>query len=209
MSIESNKRTRLPPDERRRLILDAALEFFAQGGYRASMGDLAAAAGITRTVLYHYFPSKEELFLSVLETQASELLRHLAPTVASAGTQAERARRTLDALLAYAEQRPRSWQLLFGHRDEDEPLLAAAHQRVHTMVMSSAAVLFASDMTSAGMKADSARTAAHGEMALGAIVAVAAWWREHPAIPRATVRQAAFDLLWHGVGGLPERRARH
>ncbi|HEX4108970.1 MAG TPA: helix-turn-helix domain-containing protein [Solirubrobacteraceae bacterium] len=202
---EEPRRRRLPPEERRRRILGAALELFARGGYRASMGEVARAAGVTRTVLYHYFPSKSGLFLSVLETQASELLRHLAPAVAGEGTQAERARRTVEAMLAFVEERPLAWQVLFDHRGEDEPEVAAAHRRIHATMMSAAGVLFASDMTSAGLEADSARAAVMGEMSLGAIDAVVTWWGAHPGVPRPTVADAAFDLLWHGVAGLPER----
>lgn len=202
------KRTRLPAAERRARILEAALEVFSTRGPNASVGELAQAAGLTRTVLYHYFASKEELFLAVLEDQASELLRHLAPVVGGPGSQEERARATTDALLTFVEEKPRAWQLLFEHRAGEAEEIAAARGRVHRMVMSAATVLFASDMTSAGMKTDSVRTAIMGELTVGAVVAVARWWLDHPAVPREEVSGAAFDLMWHGVAGLPERRGR-
>src|SRR3954465_15984074 len=100
-------RTRLSAPERREKILEAALDLFSAQRYAASMGDVAAAAGITRTVLYHYFSSKERLFLAVLEAQAGALLLHLAPVVGGPGSQDERAPRVVDALLEFAEQHPR------------------------------------------------------------------------------------------------------
>ena len=52
-------------EEKRRLILAAAVRVFAQRGYHASrVGDIAEEAGIAHGLLYHYFASKEE----VLET---------------------------------------------------------------------------------------------------------------------------------------------
>jgi TetR/AcrR family transcriptional regulator, fatty acid metabolism regulator protein len=52
-------------EEKRRVILAAAVRVFAQRGYHTSrVGDIAEEAGIAHGLLYHYFSSKEE----VLET---------------------------------------------------------------------------------------------------------------------------------------------
>jgi AcrR family transcriptional regulator len=52
----------------RERILDAAMEVFAQTGYRrASMDQVAEAAGLTRQAVYHYFSSKTELFRASVE----------------------------------------------------------------------------------------------------------------------------------------------
>lgn len=55
------------PDERRTALLQAALEVFARYGYRkASMDEVARAAGLSRQGLYLHFPSKELLFREVV-----------------------------------------------------------------------------------------------------------------------------------------------
>ena len=52
----------------REKILDAAMEVFAQAGYRrASMDQVAEAAGLTRQAVYHYFDSKAELFRATVD----------------------------------------------------------------------------------------------------------------------------------------------
>ncbi|WP_332460883.1 TetR family transcriptional regulator [Thauera sinica] len=54
------------PLERRRLILDAAAQLFAAEGYdRTSIRDIARNVGLLPGSVYHYFPSKRELFLAV------------------------------------------------------------------------------------------------------------------------------------------------
>ena len=54
---------RVKTDERRNAIIQAATEVFAKVGYeRASMAMIADRAGSSKTTLYGYFPSKEELF---------------------------------------------------------------------------------------------------------------------------------------------------
>ncbi|MFC3123683.1 TetR/AcrR family transcriptional regulator [Pseudoroseomonas globiformis] len=57
------QRRRLPVEERTPQILDAALEEFAARGYAgARMAEVARRAGIAKGLIYHYFPSKTELF---------------------------------------------------------------------------------------------------------------------------------------------------
>jgi AcrR family transcriptional regulator len=49
-------------------LLEAALEVFAQRGYRnARLDDVAEAAGVTKGAIYHYFDTKEALLLAVVE----------------------------------------------------------------------------------------------------------------------------------------------
>jgi TetR/AcrR family fatty acid metabolism transcriptional regulator len=53
-------------EEKRRLLLDAAVKVFARKGYHASrVGDIAEEAGVAYGLLYHYFASKEEVLRSV------------------------------------------------------------------------------------------------------------------------------------------------
>lgn len=77
---KTRTRRRLSVDERREELLNAALELF--GHRRAadvSIDDVAAAAGASRALVYHYFGSKEELYLAALRTAARRLDRLLQP----------------------------------------------------------------------------------------------------------------------------------
>lgn len=57
-----------------------AAEHFAREGYgRTSMTRIAADAGVTRALVYHYFPGKESLLEAVLRREASVLLEATAP----------------------------------------------------------------------------------------------------------------------------------
>ena len=52
---------------RRERILDAALQVFGSKGFdAATTRDLAAAAGVTSGLLYHYFANKEALLVAVI-----------------------------------------------------------------------------------------------------------------------------------------------
>ncbi len=77
MAIERAKR--LPPAERRRHLVAVALEAFAERGYAGTeLADVAAAAGVGRPLLYHYFEGgKEDLYVAVLERAWGDLTARL------------------------------------------------------------------------------------------------------------------------------------
>ena len=54
-------RRRLLPAERERQIVDGAVRFFSEHGLDGQLRDLARELGITHTLLYHYFPTKQAL----------------------------------------------------------------------------------------------------------------------------------------------------
>ncbi len=60
-SDKTSLRRRLPPAERERLIVEGAVRFFSQHGLDGQLRDLARELGITHTLLYHYFPTKQAL----------------------------------------------------------------------------------------------------------------------------------------------------
>ena len=78
---------RTKSEERRVLILEIAAQVFQETGYeKASMAEISSRVGGSKATLYNYFPSKEELFLAVMELKAErhmlgifELLTHDAP----------------------------------------------------------------------------------------------------------------------------------
>ena len=72
--------TRLDVDERRRQLLDLGADLFARYAYEElSMAKIAREAGISKALLYHYFPSKQAYFAATLEQAARELAETTSP----------------------------------------------------------------------------------------------------------------------------------
>jgi AcrR family transcriptional regulator len=72
--------TRLHVDERRRQLLDEGARLFAEHAYAdLSMARIAREAGISKALLYHYFPSKQDFFLATLQQGAEEIARRTEP----------------------------------------------------------------------------------------------------------------------------------
>lgn len=69
---------RMEPHEREEQILKIAAEHFARRGVLgASMSAIARDAGITRALLYHYFPGKDSLAAAVTRREAKAVLEAL------------------------------------------------------------------------------------------------------------------------------------
>jgi AcrR family transcriptional regulator len=62
---------RLSGEERRRVLIDAALALFAQNGFRGTTTkEIAQAAQCSEATLFKHFATKEELYSAILETKA-------------------------------------------------------------------------------------------------------------------------------------------
>jgi len=71
-------------EEKRRLILDAAVRVFARQGYHTCrVGDIAEEAGVAHGLLYHYFSSKEEVLETVFRETWTDVLDALKAVAAS------------------------------------------------------------------------------------------------------------------------------
>ena len=65
-------RHRMAPQDRERLILDNAYRFFAERGLAGETRELARRLGVTQSLIYRYFPSKDVLIDRVYEKWFSE-----------------------------------------------------------------------------------------------------------------------------------------
>ena len=66
-------------EEKRRLILDAAVRVFARSGFHTSrVGDIAEEAGVAHGLLYHYFSSKDEVLETIFREQWGVLVDRIA-----------------------------------------------------------------------------------------------------------------------------------
>ncbi len=71
------RKTKEEAEKTRRRLLDAAFEVFTRKGFsRTTLGEVAAAAGVTRGAVYWHFKNKVDLFMALAEeTAASAAVR--------------------------------------------------------------------------------------------------------------------------------------
>jgi AcrR family transcriptional regulator len=117
---------RLAPAVRRAHLIDAAVRLAAGGDLLAvSVADIAAAAGISEGLLYHYFPSKQALLEAAVQRAADQLLADLTTAVLGPaeepgsyrvpdGSPMVRLSAALDAYLDHVQADPTGWRALLA-----------------------------------------------------------------------------------------------
>lgn len=91
------------PELRREELLDVAFALCRSDGFEAmSVEQVTQSAGVAKGTFYHYFSSKADLQLQLVQRLGEALFAHLSTQVAAApGTAAERIRTLMDAAAAY------------------------------------------------------------------------------------------------------------
>lgn len=125
--------SRLAVDERRRQLLEAGERVFAEHAYDdVSMAAIARAAGISKGLLYHYFPSKRDLFVATLEARAQELSGLTEPDPSL--PVAEQLTQSVEAYLAWIEDHAASYaKLVESMSGSDEVRSYMAQVRTDTV----------------------------------------------------------------------------
>jgi len=108
---------RLPPEERREQLLDAALDLILEGGIvAASMEAVARASGVTKPVVYGVFPDRGALLQTLLAREEQRALAQLAaviPTMMEPGEDPEE--RLIEGFAAFLQavaDEPRRWRMI-------------------------------------------------------------------------------------------------
>src|SRR5690349_2368 len=103
--------TRLENDERRRRLLELGAQLFTRHAYdEISMAQIAREAGISKALLYHYFPSKQDYFVATLASGAEELRQRIEPDPSLPPAEALSA--ALDAYLSWIEENAQAYEKL-------------------------------------------------------------------------------------------------
>ena len=125
---------RLPPEQRREQLVDAALSVIIEQGYGGvSIEAIARTAGVTRPVVYDHFPNLGSLLHALIEREERYSLEQLARVVPDAlgdGDPVEvlagSVRRFLDAVTA----RPDTWRIILLPID-GTPAIVREHVETH------------------------------------------------------------------------------
>ncbi|HUQ39379.1 MAG TPA: TetR/AcrR family transcriptional regulator [Acidimicrobiales bacterium] len=134
----SQPRQLLNRSQRQETILVGAARAFAACGYAAtSMEDVAAAAGITKLIVYRHFDSKEELYRAILQRVFDRLKDEFLTGLSGAGP---RGGIGVRALYVVAREDPAGFSLLWKHAAR-EPQFADYAREHRDMAVAAARLL--------------------------------------------------------------------
>jgi AcrR family transcriptional regulator len=187
-------RRRLKADQRRALIVEAAGRLFGEHGYDGTRLDaIAAAAGVTKPILYRHFSDKQALYLALLARHRDDL-GSFAAAIPDSGTVEERMRGVLEVWLSYVEAHSYAWRLLFrdsGGGPEIQAFRLEVHARARTVL-----VEIIRSLTGAAIPAREHEPLAE-LMSMG-MASLVLWWMDNPAVPRGAIVDAMVRV-WAGL----------
>jgi AcrR family transcriptional regulator len=188
-------RKRLSSEERRATIVEAAGRLFGERGYDATrLDDIAAAAGVTKPILYRHFDTKRALYLALLERHRDDLASFAAMIDAEEGTRDERLRAVLEVWLTYVEAHSYAWRMLFrdtGGGPEVEAFRLEVHARAR-------AVLVGIIRTLSEVPIPRRELEPLAELMSMGMASVVLWWMETPSASRGAVL-GAIARVWGGL----------
>ncbi len=193
-------RRRLPAAERRALILNAALRTFAANGYDgAAMDEIAAAAGVTKAVVYDHVSSKRELYVHLLEVIRSDLERTVEEALRPPGGHGqERVHAAMVGIFAYVEQHPEASRLLL--LELQGPSVSTISRGIEERLRHGIAATLGSDPELLRSRPDRAQQLEIlAELLKSAVLGLANWWYRHPEAPRAELVERSVAVVWPAI----------
>jgi AcrR family transcriptional regulator len=195
---------RLPRSARRKQLLAAAQEVFVARGYHASaMDDIAERAGVSKPVLYQHFPNKLELYLALMDTQASALSEAVIAALEGTTDNRERIHRVLSAYFEFVDrdEHDGAFRLIFETDLGNEPAVRERVEAVSEKTMQAVADTVAADTGLSTAQAELLATSL-----TGAAQIAARWWLASgkPVSQEEAVRLLEA-LLWRGISNFPRQ----
>lgn len=103
---------RLTADDRRNQLIGIGLRQLTDRPiHELALDEIAAEAGISRGLLFHYFPTKRDYYTAVVQAAANRLIRQTAPDPDAPPV--EQLAQSLDAYVAFVERRREPYLALF------------------------------------------------------------------------------------------------
>jgi AcrR family transcriptional regulator len=196
-------RSRLPRAEREQQLFEIAHALFAERGYAAvTMDDVAAAAGVTKPLLYNYFGNKERLYLACMKEGGDALIATVVDAVAATSTPADALDAGLRAFFAFLDEDRAAWRVLF---DETLPASGEVARRVgeyRERITELVAQTLLTQLPAAQRTQVSVEVGALSIAVLGAAEALGRWWLHTDVV---SSERAAEMLIATLSPGLRER----
>ena len=159
------------------------------------MDSMAAAAGITKPILYRYFGDRDGLMTAVAGYFAAELVRRLESIVDSEEAPGERIRKAIECYVAFIEEDP----ALYGFFARHAAIGGAAVRNIVDRVAVTLARSLGEGLRATSMDSAPAETWAYG--LVGMVHMAGAQWAAHPTIPRHRLIEYLTHLARFGLEG--------
>lgn len=192
---------RLPRDERRAQLLNAAQEVFVANGYHgAAMDEIAETAHVSKPVLYQHFPSKRELYLALLESHLASLTELMLGALNSTDDNDERVQAVMRAYFQFIASDDQAHRLVFESDLINDPDVSSRLETFNRTFADAIARVIAEDTKLPHLEAQLL-----GRGLAGMAQVSARYWLETDGnLDLDVASDLIYRLAWRGISRFPK-----
>lgn len=200
-------RSRMTGPQRRSQLVDVGRGLFALRGLDGTtIEEIAAAAGVSKPVIYEHFGSKEGLYTQVVDGEFRILLASINDALTEEAKPRVLVERAALALLTYIEDRTDGFRILMRDAPPSQP--EGAFSTLLSHVTERVEHILADEFSRRGFSA--ADGAMYAQMLVGMVAMTGQWWQDSRQPDKRAVAAHLVNLAWNGLTGLkkePELRS--
>lgn len=190
---------RLPRAVREQQMLDAAVQMFSVNGYHeTSMDTIAAAAEISKPMLYLYYGSKEDLFGACLTREMARFIDAVRADIDFTQSPRDLLQNTIGSFLRYIDANRASWIVMYTQAISSQAFAHTVREGREQIIELVAGLVRENSRTP--------RTDGEHQMMAVALVGAGEAMANRLSTGDIDVDEAAelmIDLFWHGLRGVP------
>ncbi|WP_051298648.1 TetR/AcrR family transcriptional regulator [Arthrobacter castelli] len=198
----AGRSTRLPRDERRRQLLQAAHDVFVANGYHgAAMDEIAETAHVSKPVLYQHFPGKRELYLALLDNHLASLTELLVSALNSTSDNKQRVHATMHAYFEFVANDDQAHRMVFESDLANDPDVSSRLEAFNAKYADAIAQVIAEDTKLSHQEATLLGRALAGM----AQVSARYWLETDKNLDLEVASELIYRLAWRGISRFPSQ----
>lgn len=182
----------------RRELLSAARRVLARHGFhRTKIVDISREAGVAVGTFYLYYPTKEALFLELVEDTVRLLKAEIDRIESALIDPGQRARAGCETFFRFAQENRELFRIVFGHGATFHRVV----RRAQELFVNGIAANVAAGMRTGAFRANRPDVVAQAFM--GMSLQVVSWWIEQENIPVSEITDSLLAFIFHGLAAPP------
>lgn len=200
--VSKTPKRRMTRAERRAQLIEISRGVFATKGWEAaSMEEIAAAAGVSKPVVYEHFGTKENIYETVVKEDLAKLETAISQAI-TLGRARYRIEQAVLALLTYVEQNPEAFTII-----SRDPAVAGGYETLLNNATQSVTAIVSDAFVRADF--DPSMAVLYANSFVGMVSQTARWWLDHRSPDKETVAAHIVNLCWNGLAGMEANPTLH